>query len=98
MDLPIVEPRDPRDRFAKPPFSQKKQTGSGSTGKLDLPADYGEASYTRHGRLEGRAPSSPARTAELAALLLYVSPRKVLTSYSPFEKVTQTRRRMPRTL
>jgi NAD(P)-dependent dehydrogenase (short-subunit alcohol dehydrogenase family) len=55
MDLPIVDPHDPRDRFAKPPFPQKKQTGSGSASALDPPADYGEASYTGRGRLEGRA-------------------------------------------
>jgi NAD(P)-dependent dehydrogenase (short-subunit alcohol dehydrogenase family) len=55
MDLPIVDPRDPRDRFVKPPFPQKKQTGSGNASALDPPADYGEASYTGHGRLEGRA-------------------------------------------
>src|ERR1700678_4707922 len=55
MALSIVETRDPRDRFAKPPFPQKKQTGSGSASALDPPADYGEASYTGHGRLEGRA-------------------------------------------
>src|ERR1700744_6560159 len=46
---------DPRDRFAKPPFSPKKQTGSGSARDLDPPADYGEATYEGHGRLTGRA-------------------------------------------
>jgi NAD(P)-dependent dehydrogenase (short-subunit alcohol dehydrogenase family) len=55
MALSIVETHDPRERFAKPPFPQKKQTGSGSASELDPPADYGEASYTGHGRLEGRA-------------------------------------------
>ena len=51
----IVEPRDPRDRFPKPPFPQKKQSGSGSAGELDPPADYGESTYEGHGRFTGRA-------------------------------------------
>jgi hypothetical protein len=84
MDITIVEPRDPRDRFAKPPFPQKKQTGSGSSGALDPPADYGEASYTGHGRLEGRAALITGADSGIGRQLLYVSPKKVLTSYSPF--------------
>jgi NAD(P)-dependent dehydrogenase (short-subunit alcohol dehydrogenase family) len=51
MALPIV---DPRERFAKPPFPQKKQSGSGSASELDPPAEYGEATYDGHGRLTGR--------------------------------------------
>jgi NAD(P)-dependent dehydrogenase (short-subunit alcohol dehydrogenase family) len=51
MALPIV---DPRERFAKPPFPQKKQGGSGSASELDPPAEYGEATYEGHGRLTGR--------------------------------------------
>jgi hypothetical protein len=51
----IVEPVDPRERFAKPPFPQEKQSGSGSANKLNPPADYGETSYRGHGRLTGRA-------------------------------------------
>ncbi len=51
MALPIV---DPRERFAKPPFPQKKQSGSGSASELDPPAEYGEATYEGHGRLTGR--------------------------------------------
>jgi NAD(P)-dependent dehydrogenase (short-subunit alcohol dehydrogenase family) len=49
-----VEPVDPRERFAKPPFPQEKQSGSGSSEELDPPADYGELSYQGHGRLLGR--------------------------------------------
>jgi NAD(P)-dependent dehydrogenase (short-subunit alcohol dehydrogenase family) len=55
MSAFLVEPRDPRDRFAKPPFPQKQQTGSGSSNQLDPPADYGESTYQGHGRLTGRA-------------------------------------------
>jgi NAD(P)-dependent dehydrogenase (short-subunit alcohol dehydrogenase family) len=49
-----IEPRDPRERFPKPPFPQKKQTGSGSASKLDPPADYGLSTYQGYGRLKGR--------------------------------------------
>jgi hypothetical protein len=55
MSSSIVEPRDPRERFAKPPFPQGKQSGAGSASQLDPPADYGETSYTGHERLTGRA-------------------------------------------
>jgi NAD(P)-dependent dehydrogenase (short-subunit alcohol dehydrogenase family) len=55
MSTSIVEPRDPRERFAKPPFPQGKQTGSGSSNELDPPADYGETTYKGHDRLLGRA-------------------------------------------
>jgi NAD(P)-dependent dehydrogenase (short-subunit alcohol dehydrogenase family) len=51
----FIEPRDPRERFAKPPFPQEKQTGSGSAAKLNPPADYGESTYIGHDRLTGRA-------------------------------------------
>ena len=50
----IVEPVDPRERFAKPPFKQEEQSGSGSARRLDPPADYGEVSFVGHGRLTGR--------------------------------------------
>ena len=55
MSTSLIEPRDPRERFAKPPFAQGKQTGSGSSNELDPPADYGETTYKGHGRLHGRA-------------------------------------------
>ncbi len=55
MSASLVEPRDPRERFAKPPFPQGKQTGSGSASELDPPADYGESTYQGHDRLTGRA-------------------------------------------
>ncbi len=51
---PLIELSDPRERFAKPPFPQGKQSGSGSAAELDPPADYGETSYVGHGRLAGR--------------------------------------------
>jgi NAD(P)-dependent dehydrogenase (short-subunit alcohol dehydrogenase family) len=46
---------DPRERFAKPPFPKQQQPPPGSSRELKPPADYGETSYTGHGRLEGRA-------------------------------------------
>jgi NAD(P)-dependent dehydrogenase (short-subunit alcohol dehydrogenase family) len=54
MSSSIVEPIDPRERFAKPPFPQGQQSGSGSASELDPPADYGESSYQGHDRLTGR--------------------------------------------
>jgi NAD(P)-dependent dehydrogenase (short-subunit alcohol dehydrogenase family) len=50
----VIEPVDPRERFAKPPFPQEKQKGSGSSEALTPPADYGEQSYQGHDRLSGR--------------------------------------------
>ena len=51
----LKELTDPRERFAKPPFPQGQQEGSGSAAELDPPADYGETSYKGYGRLTGRA-------------------------------------------
>jgi NAD(P)-dependent dehydrogenase (short-subunit alcohol dehydrogenase family) len=51
----IQEPQDPRERFAKPPFPEQQQPAPGSSEALNPPADYGETSYTGHGRLQGRA-------------------------------------------
>jgi len=51
----VIEIQDPRERFAKPPFPQGKQTGAGSAQQLDPPADYGETTYKGYGRLVGRA-------------------------------------------
>jgi hypothetical protein len=45
---------DPRERFPKPPFPQKQQTGAGSSNELNPPADYGEESYQGHERLKDR--------------------------------------------
>jgi NAD(P)-dependent dehydrogenase (short-subunit alcohol dehydrogenase family) len=50
----IVEPVDPRKRFAQPPFPQEQQEGSGSAAQLNPPAEYGERSYQGHQRLAGR--------------------------------------------
>jgi NAD(P)-dependent dehydrogenase (short-subunit alcohol dehydrogenase family) len=55
MSTTLVEPQDPREQFAKPPFPQGKQTGSGSSNELHPPADYGETTYKGHDRLLGRA-------------------------------------------
>ncbi|MES2219859.1 MAG: SDR family oxidoreductase [Acidobacteriota bacterium] len=51
----VKELSDPRERFPKPPFPQQKQTAPGSSEELDPPADYGEETYTGHGKLLGRA-------------------------------------------
>ncbi len=51
----VRELADPRERFPKPPFPQPKQTAPGSSNDLNPPADYGEESYTGHGKLLGRA-------------------------------------------
>ena len=45
---------DPRERFAKPPFPAQQQAPPGSSRDLKPPADYGENSYSGHGRLQGR--------------------------------------------
>jgi hypothetical protein len=34
MTTSLVEPRDPREHFAKPPFPQGKQTGPAALNKL----------------------------------------------------------------
>lgn len=49
------EVQDPRERFAKPPFPEQQQPAPGSSQELKPPADYGEKTYTGHGRLQGRA-------------------------------------------
>ena len=49
------EVQDPRERFAKPPFSeQKKVPPPGREEDLTPPADYGATSYTGRGRLQDR--------------------------------------------
>ena len=45
---------DPRERFPKPPFPKQQQRPPGNTRDLKPPADYGEATYTGHGRLQNR--------------------------------------------
>ena len=45
---------DPRERFPKPPFPKQQQAPPGNTRDLKPPADYGENTYTGHGRLQGR--------------------------------------------
>jgi len=52
--IEVIEPQDPRERFSSPPFPQTKQTPPGSSNKLNPQADYGETSYTGHGKLRGR--------------------------------------------
>ncbi len=48
------ELEDPRERFAKPPFPDQQQPAPGSSAELNPQADYGEQSYTGHGKLLGR--------------------------------------------
>jgi len=45
---------DPRERFPKPPFPKQQQAPPGSSRELKPAADYGETTYTGHGRLPGR--------------------------------------------
>ena len=45
---------DPRERFAKPPYPAQKQAPLGNSRDPEPQADYGENSYTGHGRLQGR--------------------------------------------
>lgn len=46
--------QDPRERFARPPFPPQQQPAPGSSHQLDPKAEYGERSYTGHGKLRGR--------------------------------------------
>jgi NAD(P)-dependent dehydrogenase (short-subunit alcohol dehydrogenase family) len=57
VDSRAIDPQlvDPRERFAKPPFPEQQQAPPGSARELNPPADYGETSYTGHGRLRDRA-------------------------------------------
>ena len=50
----VKDLQDPRERFPKPPFPQPQQRAPGSSNDLNPPADYGEESYTGHGKLLGR--------------------------------------------
>lgn len=47
------DPRDPRERFPKPPFSDQQQPPPGSSEDLKPPAEYGEKAYAGNGRLQG---------------------------------------------
>jgi NAD(P)-dependent dehydrogenase (short-subunit alcohol dehydrogenase family) len=47
--------RDPRERFAKPPFQSVHQAPPGSSNALEPKADYGKLSYIGHGKLRGRS-------------------------------------------
>ena len=51
---PSTSLTDPRERFPKPPFPKQQQPPPGSSRQLKPPADYGETTYTGHGRLQGR--------------------------------------------
>jgi len=53
-DLNTATLTDPRERFPKPPFPAQQQAPPGNTRDLKPSADYGEKSYTGHGRLQGR--------------------------------------------
>lgn len=88
-----IEPTDPRERFAKPPFPQGKQKGAGSANELDPPADYGEATYQGHGRLLGRAALITGRIVASAGPSHYVSRRRAPTSCSRSSKVMKPNRR-----
>lgn len=53
-NVSAVNLMDPRERFPKPPFPKQQQPPPGSSRDLKPPADYGENTYTGHGRLQGR--------------------------------------------
>ena len=46
--------KDPRDRYAKPPFPQPPQSPPGNEKAMSPPADHGEKGYQASGKLEGR--------------------------------------------
>ena len=46
--------QDPREKYPKPPFSEKSQPTPGVEGALDPKADHGEKSYKGSGKLSGK--------------------------------------------
>jgi len=49
-----MKTKDPRELYAKPPYSAKQQPPPGSEGEMSPRPDHGEASYHGTGRLKGR--------------------------------------------
>lgn len=46
--------KDPRDKYAKPPFPEQSQPWPGLASRMDPRPDHGETSYVGSGRLKGR--------------------------------------------
>jgi hypothetical protein len=51
---PLVQPRDPRGQYPKPPFIRQPQDWPGLAGQMNPRPDHGETSYRGSGRLAGR--------------------------------------------
>src|SRR6185312_6964463 len=50
----FAHPRDPQQKYPKPPFKKQKQPWPGLACKMEPPPDHGEKSYRGSGRLVGR--------------------------------------------
>src|SRR4030081_239052 len=48
------QPRNPVDKYPKPPYKKQSQPWPGLAGKMDPKPDHGETSYRGSGRLAGR--------------------------------------------
>src|SRR3977135_293501 len=48
------QPRNPVDKYPKPPYKKQSQPWPGLAGKMDPRPDHGETSYRGSGRLAGR--------------------------------------------
>ena len=89
MNAPTLPLQDPPERFPKPPFPQPKQEGTGSSQQLTPPADYGETTYTGHGRLAGRAAlitGADSGIGRAVALCFAKEGAEVLFNYLPEEQ------------
>ena len=73
---------DPRERFSKPPFPKQQQPPPGNTKDLNPPADYGEKTYTGHGRLQGRVALITGGDSGPPLRSPFAMPRKAQTSCS----------------
>jgi NAD(P)-dependent dehydrogenase (short-subunit alcohol dehydrogenase family) len=52
--MPVLDLRDPRELYPKPPFDKQPQPWPGLAGKMTPRPDHGEQSYRGSGRLAGR--------------------------------------------
>src|ERR1700710_1477452 len=48
------QPRNPVDKYPKPPFKKQSQPWPGLASKMEPPPDHGEKTYRGSGRLAGR--------------------------------------------
>jgi len=54
IDRPAATPKDPTERYAKPPFERQRQPWPGLARDMNPKPDHGETSYRGSGRLAGR--------------------------------------------